>query len=98
MAYGSNGLTSRHDVFGNIWLLSTQSFDAAVPGLILFTSKLTDAVENSQSMRRSISTFTNENLCTYYQEILDKYDIAGMVHCRWGSTDKNSAFRKNLTS
>jgi phosphoribosylformylglycinamidine cyclo-ligase len=47
---GSNGLTSRHDVFGKY--LATkypESFDAAVPEDLIYSGqvKLTDAVEFS---------------------------------------------------
>jgi phosphoribosylformylglycinamidine cyclo-ligase len=51
--------------------------------------KLTDAVENSN--RRWTISFRNENLCTDYQENLDKYDamaIHGMVHCSGGAQTK----------
>jgi hypothetical protein len=66
---GSNGLTSaRHDVFEKY--LATkypESLTRRFQKTDLLRTGKTDAVE-ILNRRWTISAFTNENLCTYYQE------------------------------
>ncbi len=99
---GSNGLTSaRHDVFAKyIAKKYPESFDAAVPGELIYSGglKLTDKVEGSPVDAGKLVLSPTRTYAPVVKKIVDQMrkDIHGMIHCSGGAQTKILHFIDNL--
>ncbi|MDR0573365.1 MAG: phosphoribosylformylglycinamidine cyclo-ligase [Tannerella sp.] len=99
---GSNGLTSaRHDVFAKyIAERYPESFDAAVPGELVYSGrlKLADKVEGSPVDAGKLVLSPTRTYAPVVKKILEhlRNDIHGMIHCSGGAQTKILHFVDNL--
>ena len=99
---GSNGLTSaRHDVFAKYLAEKyPESFDAAVPGELIYSGKLklTDSVEGSPLDAGKLVLSPTRTYAPVVKKILDNLrpEIHGMIHCSGGAQTKILHFIDNL--